>query len=85
MPLILITGRTAQGEMRDLRCLMYAARQHTVQNKERANWFFHSLKTINCPAKVSTKLTGHKVPRVKHLSLMEANVSVMTTIPVAKT
>ena len=34
---ILITGRNAQGEMRALRCPLYAARQHTVQNKERAN------------------------------------------------
>ena len=64
MSSILITGRNAQGEMRALRCPLYAARQHTVQNKERANKFFHSLKTINSPAIVSTKLTGHKVPRV---------------------
>ena len=34
---VLITGRNAQGEMRALRCPLYAARQHTVQNKERAN------------------------------------------------
>ena len=34
---ILITGRNAQGEMRALRCPLYAARQHTVQNKERAH------------------------------------------------
>ena len=32
----------------------YTARQHTVQNKQRANWFFHSLKTINSPAVVSS-------------------------------
>ena len=37
MSSILITGRNAQGEMRALRCPLYAARQHTVQNKERAN------------------------------------------------
>ena len=54
MSSVLITGRNAQGEIGALRCLLYAARQHTVQNKERANLFFHSLKTINCPAIVST-------------------------------
>ena len=32
----------------------YPARQHTVQNKERANYFFHSLKTMNSPAIVLT-------------------------------
>ena len=48
--------------MRALRCPLYAARQRTVQNIERANYFFHSLKTINYLAIVSTKLTGHKVP-----------------------
>ena len=37
MSSILITGRNAQGEMRALRCPLYAARQHTDQNKERAN------------------------------------------------
>ena len=37
MPSILFTGRNAQGEMRALECPLYAARQHTVQNKERAN------------------------------------------------
>ena len=37
MSSIPITGRNAQGEMRALRCPLYAARQHTVQNKERAN------------------------------------------------
>ena len=37
MSSVLITGRNAQGEMRALRCPLYAARQHTVQNKERAN------------------------------------------------
>ena len=55
MSSIFITGRNAQGEIRALRCLLCAARQHTVQNKERANQFFHSLKTIKCPAIVSTK------------------------------
>ena len=60
MSSILITGRNAQGEMRALRCPLYAARQHTVHNKERANYLFYSLKTINSPAIVSTKLTGHK-------------------------
>ena len=35
---ILITGRNAQGEMRALRCPLYAVRQHTVQNKEMANF-----------------------------------------------
>ena len=60
MSSILIIGRNAQGEMRALRCPLYAARQHTVQNKERANYLFYSLKTINGPAIVSTKLTGHK-------------------------
>ena len=64
MSSILITGRNTQGEMRASRCPLYAAWQRTVQNKERANQFFHSLKTMNCPAIVSTKLTGHKVPRV---------------------
>ena len=34
---ILITGRNAQGEMRALSPL-YAVRQHTVQNKEMANF-----------------------------------------------
>ena len=58
MSSVLITGRNAQGEMRALRCPLYAARQHTVQNKERA------IKTINSLAIVSTKLTGHKGPRV---------------------
>ena len=37
MSSILFTGRNAQGEMRALGCPLYAARQHTVQNKERAN------------------------------------------------
>ena len=37
MSSILIMGRNDQGEMRALRCPLYAARQHTVQNKERAN------------------------------------------------
>ena len=37
MSSVLITGRNAQGEMRALRCPLYAARQRTVQNKERAN------------------------------------------------
>ena len=37
MSSILITGQNAQGEMGALRCPLYAARQHTVQNKERAN------------------------------------------------
>ena len=37
MSSILNTGRNAEGEMRALRCPLYAARQHTVQNKERAN------------------------------------------------
>ena len=37
MSSILITGRNAQGEIGALRCPLYAARQHTVQNKERAN------------------------------------------------
>ena len=54
MSTMLITGRNAQGEMGALRCPFYAARQHTVQNKERPNLFFHSLKTINYPAIVST-------------------------------
>ena len=35
---ILITERNAQGEMRALRCPLYAVRQHTVQNKEMANF-----------------------------------------------
>lgn len=35
---ILITGGNAQGEMRALRCPMYAVKQHTVQNKETANF-----------------------------------------------
>ena len=37
MSSVLITERNAQGEMGALRCPLYAARQHTVQNKERAN------------------------------------------------
>ena len=60
MSSVLITERNAQGEMGALRCPLYAARQHTVQNKERPNYLFYSLKTINSPAIVSTKLTGHK-------------------------
>ena len=60
MSSIHIIGRNSQGEMRALRCPLYAARQHTVQNKERPNYLFYSLKTINSPAIVSTKLTGHK-------------------------
>ena len=35
---IIITGRNAQGEMGALRCPLYTARQHTVQNKEMANY-----------------------------------------------
>ena len=37
MSSILISGRNAQGEMRALRCPLYAARQLRVQNKESAN------------------------------------------------
>ena len=37
MSSILNTGRNAQEQMKDLRYPLYAARQHTVQNKERAN------------------------------------------------
>ena len=37
MSSVLITVRNDQGEMGALRCRLYAARQHTVQNKERAN------------------------------------------------
>ena len=37
MSSMLITGRNVQGEVSALRCPLYAARQHTVQNKERAN------------------------------------------------
>ena len=33
---------------------LYAIKHHTVQNKQGANQFFHSLKTINSPAIVST-------------------------------
>ena len=53
MSSVVNTMRNTQGEMGALRCPLYAARQHTVQNKEKANQIFHSLKTINCPAIVS--------------------------------
>ena len=59
MSSILIIGRN-EGFKVSLVDSLYAARQHTVQNKERPNYLFYSLKTINSPAIVSTKLTGHK-------------------------
>ena len=45
MSSILITERN-EGFKESLVDFLYAARQHNVKNKERANWFFHSLRQL---------------------------------------